>query len=578
MKEYLFLCTIGPVKDFISNARKSQDLFGGSALLSHLTDLAMREAVSLFEQGVGIIISPYLGSTFKPNRFVAKIKDTKQLDLKKTGTDIENTIKTEFKRIANLAFKNGLEKPKDFDEQLDDYLEIYWLYYPLEKDYKAAYKQLFIELAALKNVTSFKNFEETGRKCSVDGVYNVKVYRNLSTKSRADLTIVKNEKHLKIWHLKDGEGLSAVSLTKRLFNKEKPKNLSEPHLFPSTAKVSLMKLIEASKEIEEFIQFNKLINSIGHSDDQLYYFDNIEQILNETGKANTDTFKNAHKAWTKALEKAKINEPFTKYYALIRFDGDRMGNWLLGNQVIEGKLEAFHAAFTIRVNEFAEDINKNLVAPRGKVIYAGGEDFMAMVNIHSLFEVMEMIQVSYKKFINDKLKEFKRNKNDVFTISMGIAIAHYKQPLSMVLDRAKIMEHQAKENGRNRYAIGVMKHSGSSLDTLLPWNVSEKSSIDSLNYIFERLEKNDFSTAFLLNIYNFFEQYGDTMNKDLVKSKIKLYVAQSLNDFNNKDLLIEEMNNQIFTLLEMFKANETYDYKSFAHLLLILDFLKRKTV
>lgn len=577
MKEYLFLCTIGPVKDFISYARKSQDLFGGSALLSHLTDLAMRKAISLFGQGNGIIISPFLDSTFKPNRFVAKIQDNGNFI--EIGSEIEKTIKDEFKRIAHLAFKKGLEKPNFFDEQLDDYLEIYWLYYPLEKDYKTSYRQIFIELAALKNVTSFKNFEETGRKCSVDGVYNVKVYRNLSTKSRADLTVVENEKHLKIWHLKDGEGLSAVSLTKRLFNKEKPEDLSEPHQFPSTAKVSLMKLLDASKDINEFKQYNKLITLSGHSDDQLYFYDNIEQIVNETGIANTEKFKKDHNAWTEALEKDNINEPFTKYYALIRFDGDHMGNWLLGNQIIDAKLEGFHKAFTESVHNFAEHVNNELVAPRGKVIYAGGEDFMAMVNIHYLFEVMELIQNSYKQFINDTLEDFKRNKDDVFTISMGIAIAHYKQPLSMVLDRAKIMEHQAKDNGRNRYAMGVMKHSGSNLDTTLPWNVSKIFSLNSLKYIFERLEHNDFSTAFLLNLYNFFEQYGVEMNKDLVKSKIKLYVAQSLNkDSQDKDSLIEEMKMQMFTLIEMFISKDKYDYKSFAHLLLILDFLKRKTV
>ena len=43
MNKYLFLFTVGPVQSFIGQARKTQDLYAGSFLLSHLIDSAMKE-------------------------------------------------------------------------------------------------------------------------------------------------------------------------------------------------------------------------------------------------------------------------------------------------------------------------------------------------------------------------------------------------------------------------------------------------------------------------------------------------------------------------------------------------------
>lgn len=43
MSQFLFLFTIGPVRSFIARARKTQDLYAGSFLLSHLSDIAINK-------------------------------------------------------------------------------------------------------------------------------------------------------------------------------------------------------------------------------------------------------------------------------------------------------------------------------------------------------------------------------------------------------------------------------------------------------------------------------------------------------------------------------------------------------
>ena len=605
MKQYLFLFTIGPVKDFISQSRKSQDLFAASALLSYLTGIAIEKAIAEFQQGNDIIITPFPKSIYKPNRFVAKIEFKNELDLKKIGENIENEVKTAFKAIGNIPFKNGFIKPFGFDEQLDDFLEVFWLYCPIEKDYKTAYRKLFQELASLKSITPFTKFEETGRNCSVDGKYNIKVYRKNFIKKTGEEKLeiyekngikrysklyqeitgvnvigCQNNEHLSIWHIQEGEGISAISLIKRIFNPLKPTRLSEPHKFPSTAKISLMNWIDKVKDLNEFKGYSEKVicekksknNIFSHSDDQLYYRDNIEQIVNNIDNTKTQEVISLHKVITDKMVDAKITEPFTKYYALIRFDGDNMGDWLLGDLLIdEVNMEEFHREFSKCVDCFATKINKFITAPRGQVIYAGGEDFMAMVNIHHLFNVMNEIRILFRTEINDKLASFKKDSNQEMTISLGIAIAHYKQPLPMVLDRAKEMENKAKYSGRIRFAIGIMKHSGNVLETILPWNIDSKETLTDLIDVFSNIENDNFSTAFVRNIYDGFEKCGFEMPEYLVESKIKLYVPQAINVEDKSGAKKSRMIKNVTNLSKISNNND------FGNLLLILDFLIRKT-
>jgi CRISPR/Cas system-associated protein Cas10 (large subunit of type III CRISPR-Cas system) len=185
--------------------------------------------------------------------------------------------------------------------------------------------------------------------------------------------------------------------------------------------------------------------------------------------------------------------------------------------------------------------------------------------------VLNEIKKIYNEEINDKLKGYKKNTSDSFTISVGAAIAHYKQPLPMVLDMAKEMETKAKDSGRNRFAFGVMKHSGNVSNCVFPWDKEEKSPLKLLDKITQSVLSENFSTAYLRNIYNAFENYGFTMSSDLVKSKINLYVPRAANKHNGKEENINELKETLNSLLSC------TDNIEFGNALLIIDFLKRKT-
>jgi len=612
MKEYLFLFTIGPVKDFIADSRKAQDLFAGSALLSYLTKGAIIFAKKVMHTGNPEIITPNEETPFKPNRFVLKL-NSDGIDLAKVGKELEDYVRQLFVNIGEIPFKTK-SKPNGYKNQLEDYLEISWLFYPIKDgDYRTAYKNLFIELSAQKNVNAFKNIHETGRKCSVDGKLNVKVYRKSCTYNHKEKKLIEediqlngeyysklsqkpsevevierlDENLLKIWHLEEGEGLSAVSLVKRIFNSKQPDKLSKTHVFPSTTNVSLMNWLAKVKDIPEFQKYerkvicnikNKKINLFEHSNDQLYYPDNIRQIVDKIDTDKTNTALDFHKEMADAIKNAGITEPLTKYYALMRFDGDNMGDWLSGEWIKEDKdLEEYHKVFTNCVHQFATKVATYLKKPRGQVIYAGGEDFMALVNIHHLFNVLGKIRKLYKEEINDVLTTYKKEVTREMTISVGVAIAHYKQPLPMVLDRAKEMESKAKKGGRNRYAIGVMKHSGNALEMVSPWEVNRNQTLILVGKIQKSIEEGWFSTAFLRNLYNIYEEYGYDVEDYLIESKIMLYVPRGANNFATKEEKLKQIDKMIQTTTSLYSCFGKPKNEEFANLMLILDFLIRKS-
>lgn len=609
--KYLFLFTIGPVKSFLRESRKTQDIFAGSELLSHLCKLAMDKAKVQFENENFEIITPNIKGKPKnlsiPNRFMAELETGDgQKTLKEKAEAIQQAIKDEFEKIPGIKDK---DLPIGALEQLKAHLEIHWLFHKIDSDYKEAFTTINNNLAAIKNHTPFNGHPERGRKCIVDGRRNVKFYRE--TKDN-EITKFPNSKILKklyqketevkvlspesdtlpIWQLQKGEGISAVTLRKRLYE-------NEPHTFPSTAAVALMHIFEECEDNEKFKTFKINVQGEGkegnsfkreplwlkHSDDQLFFKDNIERILtNEKQQEKINEVNKAHEAWSKNL---KI--PLTSYYALIRFDGDKMGDWFSGDKKKpEIDLKDFQQALSAAIIDFADTLQSEVEMKKywGKVVYAGGEDFMAFVNLHKLAKAVNCVRTLFDEKINGnaKLKEMVKDET-VATLSMGICIAHYKEPLQMVLDKAAAAEKLAKDNNRKSFAITISKHSGGQINNAISWKKDNSDLWKNFHAIISAIRKTN-SGAFLRKLYDYLETYQFFENtektkakteaekaeietiKKIINSKIKLYVKRSKSpDATSKD--IED-------LIEQLKSLHQGTIANFAETLLVLDFLQRK--
>ena len=108
-------------------------------------------------------------------------------DLQKLSEEVEVAVKNEWERIAHISFfstaikTNCTLNSNDYQQQIKQHLDIYWLFEPTTLGYSKAFEEIERKLGAIKNVRLFEQFNrglgEKGRKCSIDGFRNVKFYR-----------------------------------------------------------------------------------------------------------------------------------------------------------------------------------------------------------------------------------------------------------------------------------------------------------------------------------------------------------------------------------------------------------------
>jgi len=225
---YLFTLTITPVQSFISQARKTKDLFVGSEILSNL----MREVINEFNTN-GEIIFPQ-NTDFVSNKFVGKLNKTKE-EIEKIGDNLTKCINEE---CINLVFKHT----KVYDRFYENFFQVFWVAVKLEDNkYQKSYKKLEQNLGAVKNLRIFNQLDHPkgARKCSLCGERNGAFYKYGKDKNGEDVkpkyiskraTLLKedNIQEVDINQIKDNETFCPICFTKR-FSKGS---------FPSTEDIS----------------------------------------------------------------------------------------------------------------------------------------------------------------------------------------------------------------------------------------------------------------------------------------------------------------------------------------------------
>jgi CRISPR-associated protein Cmr2 len=627
----LFLFAIGPVQGFISQARKTQDLFMGSFLLSYLTFIAMTEIIDVY--GPTNIIYPDLfaqplmdwyvekklhiqakNSTSRhidqptiPNRFVAIIPETRKSQIERLAQKIEENVRKEWEKIVYEVLKSfeifgdiiGLtNKSKISDEiikkQTKGFPEIYWVALPFKNDdkdvtiaefkeffeddiiqnwqnlwyfakhrgehipnigliYQLSYSALEKSMGARKNLRDFEQTEEYGKKCHICGEKEAVIKERLGS--------------LEVGRYIDGkEGLCLQCFAKRALNKYLEKEdmfgpAFKDFSFPSTAEVASADfkakvLKNAKDEFKDYIKaykemlgeyaFNQVktkflpklqkeFANIENIDGEWFFEENVraESIKKQFGieKSEEEIDDKLKKLIEKLYHAGKPNP----YYAVILLDGDDMGKWLSGTllpnieyaynsetwkklpeefknelkKLTEDKFltPAIHASISHALRNYSIEFVREIVEEEhlGKLVYAGGDDVFAFVNLKDLFEVMRKLRAAFSghiKIENNEVKvDWSNNTGFVekdgrllltmgknATASCGVVIAHYKMPLKMVIDKAREMEKKAKENfNKDSFAIVLLMRSGEERIAISRWKYEE---ID----ILEKLEElsNDF--------------------------------------------------------------------------------------
>ena len=447
----LFTFTIGPVKSFVENGRKMRDLYAGSSILSRLTShvvtyLEGRNDIEVIFPKFNITSDEQKITSF-PNRLVAYIESFDQAKHQEMAEEMEKMVRREFDKIVSESFEK-LNPKYDLaiaHQQLKNFLEVYWLFEEYQEDYSSTYQSLFQNTHMVKSIRAFtQSTEPWGRKCVLHPEYNgifvkEKGREGFPYQTNPDHIIdITDEGELK-YAVQPNEAMSAIALVKRLYD-TKTHNVSSRNMV-------LKKRLELTKSTALFLQLftTEKIEETTHIVNALYDIDNeLKPNEEDYPKKWIEEAKKLHEKLKDDTREKKIR--LTSYYAILKFDGDNMGD---AYKELKSKEE--HTELSRKICAFATEANKIIKQEGGICIYAGGEDILAAMPIEEFWKVLERLH-----------KEF--TKQTRITFSAGVVIAHLMQPLKDVMNEVAKAEKRAKDyhySGqiKNAFAVSLMKRS-----------------------------------------------------------------------------------------------------------------------
>ena len=549
-KHLMLMFTIGPVQSFIEAARKTEDLWMGSYILSYLIATAMENI-----QGDDVeIIYPAIGnqSPFDfwgeqdpttpsfPNLFLAISTgiEVSQGDLAKRAKKAEHSVKTEFesiaKRVLDKAFGNwhGTYVENIFNRQISDFFDIYWVITEEETDQKYGdwYAHTAGSLAAVKNCRTFEQIEEVGKKCSLDGTREI-----LHPKEKESI-----EDAMKWWerfakrtprYCREKEALCAVSLTKRMgmhflenYSKFSTEFVESRPRFPSTSEVATAnykeQIVCKPDALEAYTKYCEAVKNLRQSNDEDANIPTIqplpkikcplpnnvdgEWLYEETLEPtyleryyNVDVLKAVNqieqcRELHKKLVQLLKGEP-GKYYAAIALDADNMGEV---NRNAENREK--HKEHSKQLIQYTKDARQIIEEEHlGKLTYAGGDDLLALANLEDLLPILKKLRNKFPKFTS---------------VSAGVCIAHNKIPLGDVLQHARRMEKKSKnDGGRDAIGIALFKRSGNVSEMVTNWEHGDHKVLAVGQRLVKLLQNDEVSKRFL---YTFRDAFAKLIGDD----------------------------------------------------------------
>ena len=224
-----------------------------------------------------------------------------------------------------------------------------------------------------------------------------------------------------------------------------------------------------------------------------------------------------------------LRDGIESYYALLLMDGDRMGRILSGSdpenaityadslhphvrESLRGTVQdrpdiaayldlkrsvslGRHLAISGALNEFSLHVVPEVIEGEhlGRVMYAGGDDVLAMLPVADLLAAMQRLRRAYsgadpddegrsqpdagthprRLICKDGFASLDgrlmRMMGERATASCGAVVAHYHAPLIAVMRELRAAEKRAKDAGRNRFSLTIVKRSGGTLSLTDEW-------------------------------------------------------------------------------------------------------------
>ncbi|MBI5514311.1 MAG: type III-B CRISPR-associated protein Cas10/Cmr2 [Deltaproteobacteria bacterium] len=292
------------------------------------------------------------------------------------------------------------------------------------------------------------------------------------------------------FRLRPGERLSAVGLLRRfwipLYLARKWGFSSEETRLADTATVAAVRWLEAAPALKP----DQTRRNHGTWNGQWLLDDEELSAVDPEDPLDDDRCPEAIAAVLR--RKREVQGPAPRYLAALLMDGDHLGRWLrgeLGPYVREALhpralswLESLapsdprvgealnarrpmspslHAALSDALLRFAtEDVPAIVERHRGELVYAGGDDVLALLSLDDVLPCARALREAYRA---------EERMGSKATVSAGVAVFHARSSLRGALEAARRAERRAKDAGRNALALAVARRSGEHTTVVTAW-------------------------------------------------------------------------------------------------------------
>ena len=498
---HLLVVQLGPVQDFIAQARRTRDLWFGSHLLSELSRAAAKAATAH-----GALIFPALDAndpelepcntlsrdTGPPvsiaNKIVVELRPS--LDPGNVAHAIRAAVDTRWRAITDEVRKTyEADLADDIDavwnEQIGSLVEYAVAWAPIDHNYAAVRRQVEAALGGrrrLRDFASIRHHRDRAPASSLDGG-RVSVLAPGGTRRarRAAARLL----------LGDGENLDAVGVVKR--------RGGAPEQFLSVLNVAVAPWLRRAATITAAASALDALRSACHDftvvDDETGVIRRLDQIsrselpgaalfpynasvlfaprlpgvFEELG-ASKDRAAVQARAWEANHLRpllAAAGEP-PSYVACLVADGDRMGVAIDGLHSAEAHRELARVlgTFPAKARRIIEQDHD------GIAVYAGGDDVLAFVPVCRSVACAEALRKAFEAAMRTALASAHRidraaghappvdeARSSAPTLSVGIGVGHILDSMGHLRDLGGRAEKAAKQS-RNALAVLVDRRSG----------------------------------------------------------------------------------------------------------------------
>ena len=483
--------SIGPVQGFVSQSRRTRDLWGSSWLLAFLSAHAMHGA----EKVGGRIIQPAVDDDLLyrwvagdrtgdpprfgtvPNHFVVEVDG----DARRVAEAAVESFAAAWKRVHDAvrdrfvahACSAGNDTEAIWRRQVGAFWEVMWTAAP-SGDHGRSF-------ARRKHWRSHRPPDEPGDKCTVmHDLQELSGHVRARNRGEQDRFWTQVRTGLGALELRDNERLCAIALVKRLLPKVAPEALGwdvDASRWPSTVYVGAVPWMrrvvsavprQAAAYADAVSQgapadvrtmqrppFGFAVPAAGDFPKLDANYLHREFVISDRlcpltvgakAGAREELAERLKTIYDAEDEDGRLGPP-PSFYALLLADGDRLGRLLgnLGGETVSKALRLFTGA----VPEVVEQHD-------GVTIYAGGDDVLAMLPVPRALACAQALSGAYRNAFADT------DAKDDATLSASVVFAHVRLPLGHVLGEAhRLLDTVAKDgNGRDSLVAAVLKPGG----------------------------------------------------------------------------------------------------------------------